>query len=78
MEEAGIDFDLKGTHEIELADGTKHVAKPVWAYLEESVKECTTEWCQEKTGLDPALVEEACLAWATRPEGQPTAMVASI
>ena len=70
LEEAGIDFDLKGTHEIELADGTKHVAKPVWAYLEESVKECTTEWCQEKTGLDPALVEEACLAWATRPEGQ--------
>ena len=70
LEEAGIDFDLKGTHEIELADGTKHVAKPVWAYLEESVKECTTEWCQEKTGLDPALVEEACLAWAMRPEGQ--------
>ena len=35
LEEAGIDFDLKGTHEIELADGTKHVAKPVWAYLEE-------------------------------------------
>ena len=70
LEEAGIDFDLKGMHEIELADGTKHVAKPVWAYLEESVKECTTEWCQEKTGLDPALVEEACLAWATRPEGQ--------
>ena len=70
LEEAGIDFDLKGTHEIELADGTKHVAKPVWAYLEESVKECTTEWCQEKTGLDPALVEEAYLAWATRPEGQ--------
>ena len=34
------------------------------------MKECTTEWCQEKTGLDPALVEEACLAWATRPEGQ--------
>ena len=78
LEEAGIDFDLKGTHEIELADGTKHVAKPVWAYLEESVKECTTEWCQEKTGLDPALVEEACLAWARVLRARPTAMVASI
>ena len=70
LEEAGIDFDLQGTHEIELADGTKHVAKPVWAYLEESVKDCTPEWCQEKTGLDPSLVEEACLVWATRPAGQ--------
>lgn len=70
LEEAGIDFDLKESHEIELADGTKHAAKPVWAYLEESVKDCTPDWCEEKTGLDPALVEEACLAWATRPEGQ--------
>ena len=69
LEEAGIDFDLKGTRD-QAGRRHKHVAKPVWAYLEESVKECTTEWCQEKTGLDPALVEEACLAWATRPEGQ--------
>ena len=30
LEEAGIDFDLKGMHEIELADGTKHVAKRSW------------------------------------------------
>ncbi len=32
--------------------------------------DCTPEWCAEITGLDPALVEEACVVWATRPEGQ--------
>ena len=70
LEEAGIDFDLEGTHEVTLADGTTHVAKPVWAYLAESVADCTPEWCAEITGLDPAMIEEAFLAWATRPEGQ--------
>ena len=70
LEEAGIDLDMRGTHEVELLDGSKHTAKPVWAYLEESVKDCTPAWCSEITGLDPALVEEACLVWATRPEGQ--------
>lgn len=70
LEEAGIDFDLENTHEVTLADGTTHVAKPVWAYLAESVANCTPEWCAEITGLDPAMIEEAFLAWATRPEGQ--------
>ena len=70
LEEAGIDFDLEGTHEVTLADGTTHIAKPVWAYLAESVANCTPEWCAEITGLDPAMIEEAFLAWATRPEGQ--------
>ena len=70
LEEAGIDFDLEGTHEVTLADGSTHVAKPVWAYLAESVANCTPEWCAEITGLDPAMIEESFLAWATRPEGQ--------
>lgn len=68
--EAGIDLDMIESHAIELLDGTKHVARPVWAYLADSVKECTPEWCSEITGLDPKLVEESCLVWATRPEGQ--------
>ena len=36
-EEAGIDFDLKGTHEIELADGMK--TRVFRGRTEESVKE---------------------------------------
>ena len=68
--EAGIDLDMHDSHEVTLADGSKHTARPVWSYLEESVADCTPEWCAEITGLDPALVEEACVVWATRPEGQ--------
>lgn len=70
LEEVGIDLDMHETHEVTLLDGSRHVAKPVWSYLEESVEDCTPEWCQGITGLDPALVEETCLVWATRPEGQ--------
>ncbi|MCI8424783.1 MAG: molybdopterin-dependent oxidoreductase [Adlercreutzia sp.] len=68
--EAGIDFDMTGSHEVTLADGTVHTVRPVWAYLADSVKDCTPEWCAEITKLDPAMVEETCLIWATRPEGQ--------
>lgn len=68
--EADIDLDMHESHEVELADGRRVVAKPVWAYLEESVKECAPEWCSAITGLDASLIEEACLVWATRPEGQ--------
>ena len=68
--EAGIDLDLYDSHEIELVDGTKHVAKPVWAYFEESVKGCTPEWAAEITKLDPEMIRETCRIWATRPEGQ--------
>ena len=39
LEEAGIDFDLEGEHEVTLADGTKHIARPVWSYLAKSVAE---------------------------------------
>src|SRR5699024_4472663 len=30
----------------------------------------TKEWASEVTGVDADLIEEACLVWATRPEGQ--------
>ncbi len=70
LEEAGIDFDLEGEHEITLADGSKHIARPVWSYLVKSVENCTPEWCSEITGLDPVAIEESFLKWATRPEGQ--------
>lgn len=68
--DAQIDLDMRESHKITLLDGSEYTAKPVWAYLEESSAHCTPEWCSEITGLDPNLVEEACLAWATRPEGQ--------
>lgn len=68
--EAGIDLDMRESHQVTLLDGTTHTAKPVWAYLEESVADCTPEWCSEITGLAPELIEESCLVWATRPEGQ--------
>lgn len=67
--EAGIDLDMHDSHEVTLADGSKHTARPVWSYLEESVADCTPEWCAEITGLDPALVEEACVVWATPSRG---------
>ncbi|MCR5582882.1 MAG: molybdopterin-dependent oxidoreductase [Eggerthellaceae bacterium] len=70
LEDAGIDFDMEGTHTITLADGTTHKVRPVWSYLVESVKDCTPEWAEEKTGCDASLIEEACLVWATRPAGQ--------
>lgn len=70
LEEADIDFDMTGSHEITLADGTKHTVRPVWSYLVDSVKDCTVDWCAEITKLDPQMIEEACLVWATRPEGQ--------
>lgn len=70
LAEAGIDFDMLGTHEVTLADGSVHKARPVWSYLVESLEECTPTWCSEITGLDPDFLTEACLVWATRPEGQ--------
>ncbi|MDR0515202.1 MAG: molybdopterin-dependent oxidoreductase [Coriobacteriaceae bacterium] len=68
--DADIDFDMEGTHEVRLADGTLHKAKPVWKYLLESLEGCSAQWCSNITGLDPALITEACLKWATRPAGQ--------
>lgn len=70
LEDAGIDFDMTGEHTVTLADGTSHKVKPVWAYLVDSLSECTLDWCKEKTGVDPELVRGATLAYATRPAGQ--------
>ena len=70
LAEAGIDFDMYGTHEVTLKDGTVHKARPVWAYFVDSVEGCTLDWCSQITKLDKKLIEDACLAWATRPAGQ--------
>lgn len=70
LEEAGIEFDLYETHTVTLADGSKHKARPVWAYLADSVKDCTPEWAAEITKLPAELIRESCLKWATREEGQ--------
>lgn len=70
LTDAGIDFDMTGSHQVTLADGSVHTVRPVWSYLVESVKDCTVDWCSKITKLDPKLIEDACLAWATRPEGQ--------
>lgn len=68
--DAGIEFDMTGTHQVTLADGMTYTAKPVWQYLVESLEECTVDWCSEITGVAPNLISEACEAWAKRPEGQ--------
>lgn len=65
-----IDPALTGEYEVTLLDGTVHKARPVWTYLVDSLEECTPEWAEEITGVDADTIEEACLVWATRPEGQ--------
>ena len=78
LEEAGIDFDLEGEHEVTLADGTKHRAAR-WSYSWPSRWPIAPRWASEIiTGLDPQLIEESCTVWATRPEGRLTATAASI
>jgi anaerobic selenocysteine-containing dehydrogenase len=66
-----IEPALDGEYEVTLKDGSVHKARPVWTYLVDSLKDCTPEWASEITGVDADLIEEACLVWATRPEGQP-------
>lgn len=65
-----IDPALTGTYQVTLKDGSVHTARPVWTYVLDSVKDCTTEWAAEITGVDADLIEKTCLIWATRPEGQ--------
>ncbi|MBQ9954766.1 MAG: molybdopterin-dependent oxidoreductase [Eggerthellaceae bacterium] len=60
-----IDPALEGEYEVTLKDGTVYKARPVWTYLLKSLEECTPEWAEEITGVDAALIEEACLVWAT-------------
>lgn len=65
-----IDPALTGSFQVTLKDGSTHTVRPVWTYLLDSVKECTCEWAANITGVNAQLIREACLAWATRPEGQ--------
>ena len=65
-----IDPALTGSFQVTLKDGSTHTVRPVWSYLLGSVKECTCEWAANITGVNAQLIREACLAWATRPEGQ--------
>ncbi|RXZ54772.1 hypothetical protein ET524_09975 [Senegalimassilia faecalis] len=61
---------LTGSFQVTLKDSSTHTVRPVWSYLLDSVKECTCEWAANITGVNAELIREACLAWATRPEGQ--------
>lgn len=61
---------LTGSFQVTLKDGSIHTVRPVWTYLLDSVKECTCEWAANITSVNAELIREACLAWATRPEGQ--------
>lgn len=64
-----IDPDLYGEYEITLKDGTVHKAKTVWQYYAEMLEDKTAEWASEVTGADAQTITDACLAWATCPEG---------
>lgn len=61
-----IDPALYGEFEVTLKDGSVHSARPVWEYYVESLEDYTPEKTAEITGVDAELIEEACLAWATR------------
>jgi len=61
-----IDPALFGEFEVTLKDGTVHKAHPVWEDYIESVAEYTPERASEITGVDARILEESCLAWATR------------
>ncbi|MBQ6452850.1 MAG: molybdopterin-dependent oxidoreductase [Coriobacteriales bacterium] len=54
-------------YELTLKDGRKMKFKTVWQkYWDECVSEWTLEKTAETCDLDPKLIEEACLTWATR------------
>ncbi len=55
---------------VTLKDGTEHYARPVWDMYAEMCSKYTPDYTAEVCEVDAALIEEACLAWATRPEGQ--------
>ena len=65
-----IEPALEGEFQVTLKDGSVHTARPVWTYLVASLEGKTPQWAEEVTGVDAGLIEEACLVWATRPEGQ--------
>lgn len=54
-------------YEVTLKDGRKAKVKTVWQkYWDEDVSEWTLEKTAETCDLDPNLIEEACLTWATK------------
>lgn len=62
-----IDPALWGEFDVTLKDGRTVKATPVWQkYWDECVNEMTVERAAEICDLDPQLIEDACLAWATR------------
>ena len=62
-----IDPALWGEYEVTLKDGRTVKAVPVFQkYWDDVVSEWTLEKTAEVTDLDPKLIEDACLAWATR------------
>ncbi|MBB3172055.1 molybdopterin-containing oxidoreductase family protein [Parvibacter caecicola] len=68
---SGIDPTLVTEIDVTLADGTVHKARTVWSYYMDMLANKTPEWASEVTGVDAGKIRDACLAWATRPEGQP-------
>lgn len=62
-----IDPALWGEFEVTLKDGKTASVKPVFQkYWDDVVSEWTLEKAAETCDLDPNLIEEACMAWATR------------
>ncbi len=57
---------LDGEFTVTLKDGSTHTARPVWELYRESLAEYTPEKTSEITGVDAQVIEEACLAYATR------------
>lgn len=58
---------LFGEYEVELLDGTKVKATPVMQYYyDNTLANYTCEHAEEITGVKAGLIEEACLAYATR------------
>ena len=54
-------------YDVTLKDGRTVKVKTVWQkYWDEDVQEWTLEKTAETCDLDPKLIEESCLAWATR------------
>lgn len=55
---------------VTLKDGTQHYARPVWDMYAEMCAKYTPEYTAGICEVDADLIEQACLAWAVRPEGQ--------
>lgn len=57
---------LYGEFDVVLKDGRTVKARPVWDLYAELCSQYTPERAAEITGVDAKVIEEACLAWATR------------